>query len=135
LPVGIHQASLSEIWSRLGALSPHREQIYNRLEKIYRLATATGHLGRFIVFGSFVTDEPAPNDIDVFLVFDESFNPAKCNAEVLLLLDHAAADTHFGASVFWLRRPAAFGGEQSSIDFWKTRRDGGLRGIIEVIGE
>jgi hypothetical protein len=91
-------------------------------------------LARFIVFGSFVTDEPAPNDIDVFLVFDELFEPAKSDAETLLMLDHAAADTLFGASVFWVRRPAAFGGEQSSIDFWKTRRDGGLRGIIELIG-
>lgn len=30
-----------------------------RLERIYHVAAATGHLARFIVFGSFVTDKPA----------------------------------------------------------------------------
>ena len=56
-----------------------------------------------------------------------------CDAETLLLLDHATADAHFNASVFWLRRPAAFGGEQATIEFWQTRRDGGLRGILEIV--
>ena len=71
-----------------------------------------------MVFGSFVTDKPVPNDIDVFMVFDDSFDACVCDLEVLLLLDHATADSHFGASVFWLRRPAAFGGEQATIEFW-----------------
>lgn len=53
--------------------------------------------------------------------------------EVALLLDHAAADAHFGASVFWLRRPAAFGGEQATIKSWQTKRDGGQRGIVEFL--
>jgi len=56
-----------------------------------------------------------------------------CDAETLLLLDHATADAHFNASVFWLRRPAAFGGEQATIEFWQTRRDGGLRRILEIV--
>lgn len=86
-----------------------------------------------MVFGSFVTDKPSPNDVDVFLVFDESFDAAQCDAEALLLLDHANADSHFGASVFWLRRPAAFGGEQATIEFWQTKRDGEKRGIVEIV--
>ncbi len=47
--------------------------------------------------------------------------------------DLPTADAHFGASVFWLRRPAAFGGEQATIEFWQTRRDGRLRGIVEIV--
>lgn len=88
-----------------------------------------------MVFGSFVTDKPVPNDIDVFMVFDELFDASVCGSEVLLLLDHATADSHFGASVFWLRRPAAFGGEQATIEFWQTKRDGSRRGIVEIVGD
>ena len=31
-----------------------------------------------------------------------------------------------------VRRPAAFGGEQATIEFWQTKRDGGRRGIVEI---
>ncbi|HEX7376404.1 MAG TPA: hypothetical protein VF278_04795 [Pirellulales bacterium] len=39
------------------------------------------------------------------------------------------------ASVFWTRRFAAVGGEQAMIEFWQVRRDGGKRGIIEIVEE
>lgn len=74
--------------------------------------------------------------MDVFMVFDDAFDASTCDAEASLLLDHAAADSHFGASVFWLRRPATFGGEQATmatIEFWQTKRDGRKRGIIEIV--
>jgi len=29
--------------------------------------------------------------------------------------------------------PAAFGGEQATIEFWQTKRDGGRRGIVEIV--
>lgn len=85
------------------------------------------------MFGSFVTNNPTPNDVDVFIVFDETLDASMCDAETLLLLDHAAADANYGASVFWLRRPAAFGGEQATIEFWQTKRDGNRRGIVEIL--
>lgn len=40
---------------------------------MYALAKASGHLARFIVFGSFVTAKPAPNDVDIFLLMSDSF--------------------------------------------------------------
>jgi hypothetical protein len=54
---------------------------------------------------------------------------------MLIPLDHAAADAFFGASVFWLRRLAAFDGEQTAVEYWQIKRDGSLRGILEVVGE
>ncbi len=50
--------------------------------------------------------------------------------EARLLFDHLAAQTHFGASVFWVRRPGCFGGEQAAIEHWQTKRDRGKRGIV-----
>ncbi|MBM4095111.1 MAG: hypothetical protein FJ276_37750, partial [Planctomycetes bacterium] len=97
------------------------------------MAAATGHLARFVIFGSFVTDKPAPNDVDVFLIMNDAFDGNRLYGEAALLFDHAAADAHFGASVFWVRRFAAFGGEQAAIEYWQAKRGGGRRGIIEIV--
>ncbi|MDB5385983.1 MAG: hypothetical protein JWM11_1629 [Planctomycetaceae bacterium] len=133
LPPGIHLASLTEIQTAFGASTRARENIFQRLAKILNIALSTGHLARFVVFGSFVTDKPNPKDVDIFMVFDETFDATSCRGETLLLLDHSMADTHFGASIFWIRRPAAFGGEQATIEFWQTKRNGALRGIVEIV--
>ncbi|MFN5434042.1 MAG: DUF6932 family protein [Planctomyces sp.] len=74
---------------------------------MHRVAAATRHLARFVVFGSFVSEKPVPNDVDIFMVFDDDFDASVCDHEAMLLLDYATADAYFGASVFWLRRPAA----------------------------
>ena len=42
-------------------------------------------------------------------------------------------DAHFGASVFWTRRSGAIGGEQAMIEYWQIRREGGQRGIVEIV--
>ena len=85
-----------------------RRAVALRLERIYRGARASGHLARFVVFGSFITDKPEPNDLDVFLLMEDSFDASKLEGETLLLFDHAAAQAVFGGSVFWLRRLAAW---------------------------
>jgi hypothetical protein len=55
--------------------------------------------------------------------------------EAALVFQHLSADAHFGASVFWTRRSGAIGGEQEMIEYWQVRREGGQRGIVEVIPE
>ena len=107
---GVHAASLQETMSRFGAGSAQRRLLALRLERIYHLAIQTGHLARFVVFGSFVTAKPEPNDVDVFMVMDDNFDVSRFSGELRLLFDHPAADAHFGCSVFWVRRLAALGG-------------------------
>lgn len=135
LPPGIHRATIPEALARFGGGSPQRLAVAQRLERIFGLAAATGQLARFIVFGSFVTAKPNPNDVDVLLLMDDAFDIGQISSETRLLFDHAAAQAHFGASVFWLRRVAALGGEQATIEHWQIRRDGGLRGIVEIVSE
>jgi hypothetical protein len=135
LPLGVHQASLREVSNRFGGGSRQRIAVADRLERIYRLARGTGHLARLVVFGSFVTRKPEPNDVDVFLVMDDAFSAEELQGEAALLFDHAAADSHFGASVFWVRRLAALGGEQATIVYWQVKRGGGQRGIVEIVEE
>ena len=135
LPLGVHRASLRETLDRFAVGHSQRIAVGDRLERIYHVAAATGHLSRFVVFGSFVTDKPEPNDVDVFLVMDDSFDGDALQGESALLFDHAAADVHFGASVFWVRRLAAVGGEQATVEYWQAKRGGGQRGIIEIVEE
>lgn len=133
LPPGVHSATLREVLARFGTASPQRKVMAGRLGRIYWLTQATGHLARFIVFGSFVTAKPDPNDVDVFLLMEDSFDAGQLAGETRLLFDHTAAQARFGASVFWVRRLAALEGEQAAIEYWQIKRDGGQRGIVEII--
>jgi hypothetical protein len=133
LPIGIHQATLSEIAERLGGGSVRRQHLMQRLQRVFSLVFGTGHLSRFILFGSFVTDKPEPNDIDVFLIMDNDFDLSQVSGEAKLMFDHMGADTYEGASIFWVRQMAALGGEAAMIAHWQTKRDGTKRGIIEVV--
>ena len=103
-----------------------------RLARIYALAAATGQMKRFILFGSFVSAKSEPNDIDVFLIMHDTFDLSQVVGEARLVFDHAAAQSHFGASIFWLRHLAAFPDEEQAIMNWQLKRDGSRRGIVEV---
>lgn len=135
LPIGIYPATLSEVSSRFGVGSLRRQILFLRLERIFRIAMETGNVFHFIVFGSFVTAKLEPNDVDVFLLMENSFDYAQTSGEARLLFDHNTAQTHFGASVFWIRRLAAFDGEDAAVAHWQIKRDGTYRGIIELIQE
>ena len=135
LPLGVHSASLGDVLDRFGASSAQREALAFRLEHIYQVARASGHLARFVVFGSFVTAKLEPNDVDVFLLMEDTFDASRLTGEAQVLFDHAGAQALFGASVFWLRRLAAFEGEQKTIEYWQVKRGNGRRGIVDIIPE
>jgi hypothetical protein len=103
-----------------------------RLARVHELAAATGHMKRFVVFGSFVTAKPEPNDVDVLLIMHDTFDLTQVTGEARLIFDHAAAQAHFGVSVFWLRGLAALPDEEKAIASWQLKRDGTRRGIVEV---
>ena len=102
------------------------------MQRIYEIAATTGHLRRFIIFGSFITTKLEPNGIDVFMIMEDTFDVSQLVGESRLVFEHAVAQTHFGDSVFWIRRLAAFNGEQAAIEQWQIKRDGSERGIVEI---
>jgi len=132
LPPGVHSATLDELVAHFGVGNPQRVRVARRLRQIHERALASGHLARFIVFGSFITAKPAPNDVDIFMLMSDSFDVNQVSAEVRLIFDHTAAQNYLGASILWIRRAAALGGETNAITHWQTKRDGGKRGIVEV---
>jgi hypothetical protein len=55
--------------------------------------------------------------------------------DAYLLFHHLEAEARFGAIVFWARRAEALGGQQAMVEYWQVRRDGGQRGIVEIVPE
>lgn len=135
LPLGVHSALLGEVLERFGAGSAQRIAVGLRLVRLHALARATGHLRRFVVFGSFVTAKAAPKNVDLFLIMEDSFEPIVLTGELRQLFDHLAAQAQFGASVFWFRQLACLEGEQTAVEYWQVKRGGGLRGIVEILPE
>jgi len=135
LPAGVYRSTLSEVLERFGQGSVQPRAVADRLKRVYELVTSTGKLARFVIFGSFITAKEEPNDVDVFLLMEDSFDLASLTGEAVLPFLHMEADAHFGASVFWTGRSGAIGGEQAVIEYWQIRREGGQRGIVEIVRE
>lgn len=135
LPVGIHQATLGEVTQHFGTGSLRREMVARRLERIYSFARSTGELGRFVIFGSFVTTKPEPDDVDIFMLMEDTFDSSKVTGEAAIIFDNIAAQNIEGASVFWIRRMAAIDGEEATLEHWEIKRDKMKRGIVEVVAD
>lgn len=124
---------MADIITHFGRDTAQRVAITTRLERIYELAHHTGYLQRFIIFGSYVTTEPNPRDVDIFLVMQGGFQPSDTSPEAQLLFRHHTAQSEFGASIFWVNAETSFADTEDLIIGWQTRRDLQRRGIVEVI--
>ncbi|MEA3345792.1 MAG: hypothetical protein U9Q78_06050, partial [Chloroflexota bacterium] len=82
LPPGVYEATLEEVVSRFGSTQGQRGVCTRRLRHVYALAKRTEELQRFIIFGSYVTAKPDPNDVDVVLVMAETFRLEDCPIEL-----------------------------------------------------
>jgi hypothetical protein len=133
LPRGIHKALLSDVIEHFGKGNFQRAILGQRLDRIYDIAVETGQTARFIIFGSFVTDKPNPQDLDIFLLMEDTFDMRQVAGEARIIFNHMAAQNYEGASIFWLRRMAALDGEDAAIEHWQIKRDGKKRGIVEVL--
>jgi len=133
LPRGIHRAPLSDVIAHFGTSNLQRAILAQRLNRVYDLAVGTGQTARFIIFGSFVTDKPNPQDLDIFLLMEDTFDIRQVAGEARIIFDHMASQNYEGASIFWLRRMAALDGEEAAVEHWQIKRDGKKRGIVEVL--
>lgn len=136
LPVGVHEATLAEVIERFGHGTPQRQLVTTQLVRIHELARRTHKLLRFVIFGSYVTAKPAPNDIDIILVMANDFEPGECNEHTQPLFDHLQAQQVFGASVFSVRPSTTLlASVDEFIAYWQIKRDQSKHGIVEVVSE
>lgn len=115
LPVGIYRATLTEVFQHFGEGTPQRCIVARRLQRIYSEVVKTGHLYRFIIFGSFITEKPIPGDLDIFILMDNSFDVRELPVEVAVLFNHMVAQNYEGASIFWMRRLSLLEEEEKAV--------------------
>jgi hypothetical protein len=133
LPEGLHKARLSEVVERFGLGTEARLEATAVLQRVHQLVTATAQLERFVVFGSYITAKPDPQDVDVVLVMKDDFSLAMCDEQTRVLFDHQRAEAEIGASIFWLCPSALLRGSLEDFHLgWGTKRDLTRRGIVEV---
>lgn len=133
LPEGIYHASFEEVLKRFGNGTTQRRVVTARLVRVYELVRRTGKLERFIIFGSYITAKPDPNDVDIILSMGDDFREQDYTAELLQVFDHPRAQRELGVSVFWTR-PGALLLEtvDEFLAHWQVKRDLSRHGIVEV---
>jgi hypothetical protein len=129
LPPGIHRANWNEVEQRFGSGSKARTRAFTILKRVHDEAARTGSLRSLYVFGSFVSVAPEPRDVDVVLIMTRDFRIEDCSSESRALFSHLQAEARYGASVFWAREGTL---PRDFMQAWQVKRDGSLRGILEV---
>jgi hypothetical protein len=76
LPEGIFDCTLSEARAQFGNFqdTEQRPRLFARLEELFQAMRRSGLFDFLIVDGSFVTGNPAPNDIDLIAVLKSGHN-------------------------------------------------------------
>ena len=88
LPIGVYSATMNQIATHFGSRTDKRQRLSARLQTMYNLVAETGQMARFILYGSFVTVKPEPDDVDIFLVMAEGFDVSQVSGELARIFRH-----------------------------------------------
>ena len=80
-----------------------------------------------------MTAKLEPNDVDIFMLMEDTFDAQQVTGKAGMVFDHLAAQHYEGASISWIRRMAAIDGEEAALQYWQITRDQTKRGIVEVM--
>jgi Family of unknown function (DUF6932) len=122
LPPGIHPCGIDELVARFGTGSPEREV---ETKELLDFLTWTRNMGveRVIINGSYVSAQPAPNDVDIVILPSSKFRGA---------LDWLEQEVRWP---FLQVLVAADDADLSnwSLDDFGTDRIGRAKGVVEVV--
>ena len=110
--------------------SGRRFRVFEKLKAMIDEARSSGIVRRIFIAGSFVTDQPEPNDFDCILVLDptivgQSLRPSQYN-----LVSRRRARRLFGGDVVPVIEGSA--GLLEYLEFFQSTRDGEPMGIVEI---
>ena len=132
LPAGVHSTNWSEFRSSFKGASLRRTWLLGRLRVLLQLAAETGQLHRVFIWGSFVTMQANPRNLDVLLIMSEDFEVARLSGPAQAVFDSSRARQQFTADVFWERASI----RQKFLEAWlETYQSSGTfekRGIVEL---
>ena len=132
LPVGIYRVTLAEALEHFGGGSLQRQIVAGRLKRIFYQAKKTNSVLQFIVYGSFVSNKTIPNDVDIFMLMKDGFDPDQVFGKTRLIFKHLTTQEYEGASIFWGTKSGIIGDVDDFVAGWQIKRDDTRRGILEV---
>ena len=98
----IHAASLSETVTRFGGGTEKRMGLATLLSEIVLAASDYLTIKRVLVWGSFLTDKPEPNDLDYSLIVSEQHRLVTINETDARFLIPVKARMHYGTDTGFL---------------------------------
>lgn len=131
---GIHNALLAECQARFGVGCARREGFGRLLDEVIAAARNYPTIKRVLVWGSFVSAKPEPNDLDYSLVVSVTHGDATVQPEHRRFLVARDARTFYGTDrgYFEIRdypvEPFA-----ERLLFIAASRTGTPRGIVEIV--
>ena len=132
LPLGLHEATISEIRASLG-FTERRERLIDGLERFVRIWSDSGFLEYSVIDGSFATDKPEPGDIDMLLVPKvEALSSLPADFRYLAAshsYDRSFTKREFGCEAFIA---AGQNNVEGWLNFFGADRRGRRRGLIRL---
>jgi predicted nucleotidyltransferase len=133
LPPGIHAAAFTKIQARFGVGSPTRKRQAELLRQIVEAAKAYPTIKRVLVWGSFASSKPEPNDLDYSVVVSVDHD------ETQVLSEHNRFFVPFDARLFYgadrnylVVKDYPLEEYVERLDFLCRTRRGKPRGILEI---
>lgn len=132
LPAGIHGTTTEEFEQRFVYLdrSDRRYRLFDKLRELYRQASKSGIVKRFLVGRSFVTSKPEPNDFDCILVYDPEIHTRELLPTEYNLISRPDAHRMFGGDVIAVAEDST--SYHKYVEFFQRTRDGLPVGLVEI---
>jgi hypothetical protein len=104
LPDGVHPATLAEIERGFGIQSDRRLELFAKLSEFVTFVRSFGVFRGIYIDGSFVTDEPAPGDIDAYLEMDrDGLRFLSAHPDGKAIMDSETVKEKYGIHLFLQR--------------------------------
>jgi hypothetical protein len=135
LPEGVYDCTIAEAAQRFGVFqsSDRRPQLWVKFIEFMRELTMCNFIEAVLIDGSFVTDTPEPNDIDLVLVAASSYDfltdlpPGAYN-----VLAHHRVRRQFGFDIVVVRNDSE-NFEQAAAFFQQVKQRPGMKkGILRI---
>jgi hypothetical protein len=124
--------TLEEVRQRYGANTPRRQFLFDRLQVIAGLLSATGQLRQLYLLGSFTTAKPLPNDLDCFAVMTTGFTTEHLRSPQAEVFQHDTCRLLYQTDVFWVTEAVGQDGIADMLAVFSRDRTGATQPIIEV---
>ena len=133
LPPGLHAPGLSEVEARFGTGSEARVLQFGLLSAVVAATRSYETIKRVLIWGSFITAKPEPNDLDYSVVVAATHRPEIVLPEHRRFFSPVEARMFYGVDKSYLLIPD-YPLEQfaDKVDFIGHSRDKSVCGIVEI---